>query len=34
LQQMIVNRLFIKNTGPCKAERQSIRADACPVPVS
>ena len=34
LQQMIANRLFIKNTGPCKAEMQSIRADTCPVPVS
>ncbi len=29
-----VSRLFIKNTGPCEGESQSIRADACPVPVS
>ena len=25
-------RLFTKNTGLCKVERQSIGADACPVP--
>ena len=25
-------RLFTKNTGLCKAVRQSIGADACPVP--
>ena len=25
-------RLFIKNTGTCKAERRRIGADACPVP--
>lgn len=29
-----VSRLFIKNTGPCKGVSRSIRADACPVPVS
>ena len=34
LQQKIANRLFIKNTGPCKREICGIRADACPVPVS
>ena len=34
LQQMIANRLFIKNTGPCKAAMLNIRADTCPVPVS
>lgn len=28
------SRLFIKNTGPCKGVSRSIRADACPVPVS
>jgi len=34
LQQMFANRLFIKNTGPCKAVMLNIRADTCPVPVS
>ncbi len=32
LQQTITERLFNKNTGLCKLERGSIRAEACPVP--
>jgi len=34
LQLKITSRLFIKNTGPCEAERHGIGADACPVLVS